>query len=462
MSLTKVSYSMINGAISNILDFGAVMDSSASADVNTTALNRAIAVGGTIYIPIGTLYINPITLGTPTAGVDFTLLGSGQNTTTITGDGNLFTLVSGPGGTTFESLTLKNNLVNGFLIYYNTGAATNGITFRSVTFGKATRHIFTTSTSLLVNQYIYDCRFSESTAFSRQYDGGAYACHEFNTYSLNTFGGLFINANSFGCSVNNSIFESCQAQAVRLDTNGIVPNSVEGCTFNSCYFEACALANPATTPYISLASITGQRLLAISFNNCSFMLTGTPVGLAFFVIISENGGTVRAIFNGGQVFDGFGTAAFCSNTTSATFTDFTFNSGGLSTNQLVTPEYQSYLNNIVGSQTVTGVQGASSAVQATIGIAGLTNSGTVSSVALIMVQGDYYNGVVATNTASLIALYFKSGNRIFVLSDTNNGSGSNQGFVATYSSTSGPQIIITNKAAMTNTQSGNTTVLFLA
>jgi hypothetical protein len=54
MSLTKVTYSMIEGAFTNVLDFGA--SSSASAAANLAAFNLAIAstpVGGTLFVPAG-------------------------------------------------------------------------------------------------------------------------------------------------------------------------------------------------------------------------------------------------------------------------------------------------------------------------------------------------------------------------------------------------------------------------
>jgi len=57
MSLTKVSYSMINGAIVNVLDFGAVGDGVAD---DTTAIQAAInaAVQKTVYLPSGTYKIS--------------------------------------------------------------------------------------------------------------------------------------------------------------------------------------------------------------------------------------------------------------------------------------------------------------------------------------------------------------------------------------------------------------------
>jgi len=50
MSLTKVSYSMIQGAAYNVLDFGADPTGVASS---VTAFNAALALGGTVYVPSG-------------------------------------------------------------------------------------------------------------------------------------------------------------------------------------------------------------------------------------------------------------------------------------------------------------------------------------------------------------------------------------------------------------------------
>jgi hypothetical protein len=56
MSLTKVTYSMINGAVFNVLDYGAVGDGVAD---DTNAVNAAItaAAGGTVYLPQGTYLV---------------------------------------------------------------------------------------------------------------------------------------------------------------------------------------------------------------------------------------------------------------------------------------------------------------------------------------------------------------------------------------------------------------------
>lgn len=57
MSLTKVTYSMIQGAVVNVLDYGA--DPTGVAD-STTAGTLAIATGKSVYWPAGTYKVSPI------------------------------------------------------------------------------------------------------------------------------------------------------------------------------------------------------------------------------------------------------------------------------------------------------------------------------------------------------------------------------------------------------------------
>lgn len=69
MSLTKVSYSMINGAILNIADYGAHSTSEPGYSTfnSTTAIQSAIdvaGVGGSVYIPKGTYLIDGLTVNT--------------------------------------------------------------------------------------------------------------------------------------------------------------------------------------------------------------------------------------------------------------------------------------------------------------------------------------------------------------------------------------------------------------
>jgi hypothetical protein len=79
MSLTKVTYSMINGAYANVLDYGA--SPSATAAVNTAAINAAIAANEIVYFPEGNYNINnSIAPGERNC----TLIGAAPNMVTLT------------------------------------------------------------------------------------------------------------------------------------------------------------------------------------------------------------------------------------------------------------------------------------------------------------------------------------------------------------------------------------------
>ena len=51
MSLTKATFSMIDGAPANVLDFGAIGNGVAD---DTAAFNAAIATQRSVYVPAGT------------------------------------------------------------------------------------------------------------------------------------------------------------------------------------------------------------------------------------------------------------------------------------------------------------------------------------------------------------------------------------------------------------------------
>lgn len=69
MSLTKVSYSMISGAMVNVLDYGAVGDNSTDC---TAAIQAAVNTGKAVYFPAG---VYKITASITSSGKDFILIG---------------------------------------------------------------------------------------------------------------------------------------------------------------------------------------------------------------------------------------------------------------------------------------------------------------------------------------------------------------------------------------------------
>jgi hypothetical protein len=77
MPLTKATYSMINGAVVNVLDYGA---DPTGATASTSAINAAIATGKKLYFPEGTY----TTAGGHTIGAKQGILGDGIQKTIIT------------------------------------------------------------------------------------------------------------------------------------------------------------------------------------------------------------------------------------------------------------------------------------------------------------------------------------------------------------------------------------------
>jgi hypothetical protein len=109
MSLTKVSYSMIDGAPFNVLDFGAVtttgVDNTAAFQA---ALDAAQAVAGAVYVPAGTYRINSQLL----IGSNTRMYGDGmyrsilEGAQTFTGDGLIKSNGAGGPPTIIENLAI--------------------------------------------------------------------------------------------------------------------------------------------------------------------------------------------------------------------------------------------------------------------------------------------------------------------------------------------------------------------
>ena len=109
MSLTKVSYSLITGASTNVLDFGAdptgATDSTAAF---TAAKTKALATNKTIFIPAGT-YKGSIAVAS--GETDLLIIGENRNTTSIEAKDNSTATISvhwTAFRTQIQSLTIKN------------------------------------------------------------------------------------------------------------------------------------------------------------------------------------------------------------------------------------------------------------------------------------------------------------------------------------------------------------------
>lgn len=132
MSLTKVSYSMINGAVYNVLDFGA--DNTAvtecSAQINaaiTAALDSGF--GGVVYFPAGTYRIESTIVVPQSVNVAVYLVGDGMRETNLAINANVGIGIRWGSSTRDPSGTLdKMSFYGGMrnmMVTANSAAATN-------------------------------------------------------------------------------------------------------------------------------------------------------------------------------------------------------------------------------------------------------------------------------------------------------------------------------------------------
>lgn len=132
MSLTKVSYSMINGAPVNVKDFGAVAGTGQSNTVrtaNTAAINAAFATvknNGALYIGDGPFEVNGELLfgsNTPESEKTMSVFGNADDKSQIISyaTGNVID-ASGSGNITFSGFRIESNTAEVGLLLSRTGS----------------------------------------------------------------------------------------------------------------------------------------------------------------------------------------------------------------------------------------------------------------------------------------------------------------------------------------------------
>lgn len=140
MALTKVSYSMIAGAVNNVLDFGAVGDGVAD---DTVAIQAALTNRGAVYLPTGTYKIT----STLTMYGDTALFGDGPGLSVIQGS-----------GFTSGSLIQDSSVVVPTDINLNVTLKDFELDCNSYTTGTSSGVIFYRVGNVLIdNIYVHDC-----------------------------------------------------------------------------------------------------------------------------------------------------------------------------------------------------------------------------------------------------------------------------------------------------------------
>ena len=248
MSLTKVSYSMISGALVNVLDFGADPTGTNPSHVAIQAAIDSLGVtGGTVFFPKGnykittalTVSTDAVTLqgtGTAVGNAGVSILGAsvitcvGVDCINITTTINNFTLdglyiVSA--GTGVSALSINGGNVNNLLM-------------RNVYVQGMAYALYFDATSILVHAQIEFCQFSYNTINHVLYVGGAnvssvlfLSCRfEPAGYGFSLFQNSTTSIALGEQRFINCVFESCNA-AYAVNCG----NNAPGMLFLSCHFE---------------------------------------------------------------------------------------------------------------------------------------------------------------------------------------------------------------------------------
>lgn len=243
MALTKVTYSMIEGSVANVLDFGAVGDGVAN---DTAAVQAAIASNSTVYLPAGTYLLNFLNVPSGTF-----LFGDGATTIIKPLNPDVRCALgadSGSASAFIENITIRD-------IKFLGDVATVGFSEQ--------KHL--TSFNGVKNMLIENCHF---VGFRGD--------------------GLYIGSGNLGNEERHNInvtVRSCFFDGVNKDNrNGISIIDGDGVLIDDCYFTRCTRSNMPGAIDIEPDVNAYHIVRNITVNNCKFFDIGGNVGaISFFL-----------------------------------------------------------------------------------------------------------------------------------------------------------------------------------
>lgn len=297
MSLTKVTYSMIDGAAINVLDYGATGDGVTDDTVAIQAALTALpAGGGFVYLPAGN-YIITSALQITKSGTKFA--GDSRIATNIiikSTDSKAIRIVADADQFEICDLTIKHaatyTAVSGFAIQTETSGILGGIIQRISTvgvFGVAKNTI----TSGSVNNVTFrDCLFLQTVQYGiwLQYtvDWVIDNCvTEIATRNAGTVA-LMVESNNDGMYMSKSLFLNAEKGMLCQNTLGGVgsrhfffeQSAWDGAGVNAAEFTALFRSRFVNCWFASVygacngATLTGNFVKAITFEACIFLNLG--------------------------------------------------------------------------------------------------------------------------------------------------------------------------------------------
>lgn len=212
MSLTKVSYSMINGAAVNVLDYGA--DPTGVAD-STAAIQAAIDTGKTVWIPNGTYSVTSLNL----KGKYPNIVGDGINQTIIKARSSVGKLIDA-----YESSDVQISpvLISNLTIDGDSKVTEAAISMRY-------RHLSNIDTVVIKNVnavnsaglFAVDCWLTVMN----------------NSRVVDSYNGINFYGSNHRSTVNSCSFVACSNVGINCDSNGTAADGNMALVFNNCDVE---------------------------------------------------------------------------------------------------------------------------------------------------------------------------------------------------------------------------------
>jgi len=306
MSLTKVSYSMINGAVVNILDYGAIGDGTTD---DTAAYLAAIATGKSVYFPSGTYLVCPVTGGGQRTSS--AVLSSNQ---TLFGNG-ASSIIKWKDSFTGQSLLMATNASN---IVIRDLKFTAGPTQQPLALQITPASANSVSNVTIQNCYFTNLGIALGLGDQLETNNSSFACSNITVRDC-IFDTIYVHAVLLS-NINGFIVDNCYFENVGyVSTGGYCVDMSQGSrygTLSNCigtdsrYFSKVE----SSTPVGGTASVCLSHNISILNNNIYDM---APVGAANteFAIGVING--VSDIIINGNTIVYSNTAIFCSDTNPA-------------------------------------------------------------------------------------------------------------------------------------------------
>ena len=281
MALTKVSYSMINGDVVNVLDYGAIGDNvTDSTSAIQNAINYAAPLGKIVFIPAGTYKITKLTLPQEAGGIE--VVGEARCDSNSLSSGNYV-------GTVLVSADTTGDIISadGGGAYINRGVKISNLSLRCATSGYAIYLKNCLEQTQLVNLTIFNSNTSGNGVALEScwvgcfvsgciVTGSASAAVGFGIKIFNDqlAGGYLIENTTAANFGTGMYFGALVYQCIALNS------AAEGCYFGFTVDGANAQINNCHTEFSKINGVYLKNTSATQITSCSFVNEGlsAPVG----------------------------------------------------------------------------------------------------------------------------------------------------------------------------------------